>query len=694
MATINVNVGVANSYIVLYNITNNTSTQVLTNSSGSYSFTGLAVGSYSVYNTAIDTTGQNPPTKCGFPSGYTGTTHPRRQDVTLPLSTSTSTLTFDFDKPVPWSSLYGGNPPPYGLTTLGGVNLATGAVFSIPTISNNGFGYSIKDNMIYGQGAQSRTDATGTTVTLNPVVDLTNGTNINVADCNFEGLLILPAMLGTCTRMCAMCIDPLNLLYLRPVNIFDPTVELTAAPYGTNFSPGLTTAADQAFVPGINSIVWIANGVVQRFSLDTISATTIPITGIARSSSGAICFADMKNFYCPTGSKIYRLTLTDTIAVGSNLSDSPLSGASGDGARAANMPIYYSQPFITKRVNKAFASPGDTLIYTTTIINIGIADGITDTFIDTIPSGTSFISGTVVVDGVSNATANPNNIDLGSLIIGQIRTVTFNVVVTSTITNTALNNIGTVSTVSYDSITNLNYTFNYQSNIVTTTVIAPYIDIKKGVDRDYGGISDVIKYTITITNTATIVGTKAFLVDTVPIGSTFINNSLNVDGVTIIGGNLNPPTGYSLGTISAGQIITVTFSVNVVSIPSNNKIDNIAKLSYITNATPTVTMPLLSYSNIVTTTLIQADFTNTKKYVDLAYGTSGSIITYTIGIPNTGNTDGFNVFFIDTIPNDTTYVNNSLTINDVPVINTFPTIVIGTIPASTTTTIVYKVRVN
>ncbi|MGL4847826.1 MAG: hypothetical protein ACRC28_02710 [Clostridium sp.] len=694
MGTINVNVGVPNSYIVLYDHTLNTSTQALTNGAGSYSFTSIPIGSYSIYNTAIDTTGQNPPTTCGFPpGGYTGTTYPRRIDTTIVTATTTRTITFDFDKPVPWSAAYGGNPPPYGLTTGGGVNLATGATVAIPAIVNNGMGYSIKDDMIYGQCAQKRTDGTGADITLHPVVNLVNGSNLNVGDCDFRGLLIFPEALGAVNTMCAICIDPLNLLYLRPVDIFAPDVELTVSPYGTVFSPSLSSTADQAFVPSINSIIWVASGEVKRFSLDTIAATTMTITGVPLTNSGGVCFSDMKNFYCPTGSKIYKLKLTDTIAEGSYLANSTL-GTVGDASRAANMPVFAVNPIITKKVDKAFASPGDTLIYTTTIVNTGLTDGIIDTFIDTIPTGTQFITDTINLDGVLQTGKTPLNLDLGSLLIGVIRTVTFNVLVTSTIANSELTNVASLETTYYDGATEQNYTFDYISNNAVTTVVAPFIDINKTRDRTYGKIGDIITYTIVATNSSTLTATKSIMLDTTPVGSTFVSNSLIVNGVTITGGNLNPPTGYSLGTITGGKVNTVTFKVQVVSVPSNNTIENMAKLTYVYNVTGTTTVPLTSYSNTVTTDIKEANFTNIKKMVDKLYTIPGDTLTYTIVVPNTGNVSGTNVILKDTIPNGTTFVTNSMQINGASSTEVPPNINLGTILAGEVKTIIYQVLVN
>lgn len=127
-------------------------------------FTNIPIGSYRIYNTYISANA-TPPTVCGFPSGYTGTTYPRRADINITSVLQAATATFNFDKPVPWSTTNGGNAPNLGFTLNRFYNLANGAATVIsPNITNNAMGYSVVDNMLYG--ANGRSDTT-TTVSLN-----------------------------------------------------------------------------------------------------------------------------------------------------------------------------------------------------------------------------------------------------------------------------------------------------------------------------------------------------------------------------------------------------------------------------------------------------------------------------------------------------------------------------------------------
>ena len=83
-----------------------------------------------------------------------------------------------------------------------------------------------------------------------------------------------------------------------------------------------------------------------------------------------------------------------------------------------------------KSVDKAYAVQGDTLHYTSVITNTGSVLMTDLVFTDAIPAGTTFVAGSVEVDGVSYPAYNPQTgFDLPDLAAGVAVTVEFDVTV-------------------------------------------------------------------------------------------------------------------------------------------------------------------------------------------------------------------------------------------------------------------------
>lgn len=85
---------------------------------------------------------------------------------------------------------------------------------------------------------------------------------------------------------------------------------------------------------------------------------------------------------------------------------------------------------LLKEVDRAYAVAGDTLLYTVQIQNLGSVDLIGTTFRDPIPAGTSFVAGSVTVNGAPQPGFLPDpGFPLGTIAAGAVVTVTFQVTV-------------------------------------------------------------------------------------------------------------------------------------------------------------------------------------------------------------------------------------------------------------------------
>lgn len=112
---------------------------------------------------------------------------------------------------------------------------------------------------------------------------------------------------------------------------------------------------------------------------------------------------------------------------------SPFAGITVSASETSNtvsLAVVFARTTVVKSVDKTFATRGETLVYTSVVTNTGNIDVDSATFTDDIPAGTTFVAGSVKVDGVSEPASNPaDGISLGALAQGASVVVSFEVTV-------------------------------------------------------------------------------------------------------------------------------------------------------------------------------------------------------------------------------------------------------------------------
>ncbi|MGL5153254.1 MAG: DUF7507 domain-containing protein [Clostridium sp.] len=355
----------------------------------------------------------------------------------------------------------------------------------------------------------------------------------------------------------------------------------------------------------------------------------------------------------------------------------------------------------TKATDKNYAYVGETITYTIKLTNLGNTNADNIVLIDTIPNFTTFIPGSVIVNGVSKPASNPNlGIQVGTISPSQNVEVSFKVKATAVPDKNPINN---------EALVNFNYTVDpanvdgvgssERTNVVSTTIVQAVIETKKSVDNGYVDVDEVLTYTIEVKNTGNTVANNVVIYDTIPLNTQFIENSVEVNGAVVIGDN--PLTGIFYGSLQPGEEGFVTFKVRAISLPKVNPIQNTANISFAFTtdpSTPNGNMRNVS-SNIAPTTILSAFIMNEDgglvKSVNSSYGAVNDILTYSVLLKNTGNTDANNVTIYDPAPNGTEFVKNSLKINGVPIVNGDPSdgYNVGKIIALNTVMVEFKVRV-
>lgn len=192
--------------------------------------------------------------------------------------------------------------------------------------------------------------------------------------------------------------------------------------------------------------------------------------------------------------------------------------------------------------------------------------------------------------------------------------------------------------------------------------LAAILEVNKSSNKTVSYPGDTIRYTIVISNTGTDSAVNINFFDTIPTNTTFVSNSLKINGITQIG---QGPNGISIPNINKNEQTTVSFDVLVSdSIVNPTTIVNISQVIYSTNG---VSARDVTDSNILSTPIrLQPSLSKISKIPSKYFGSNGENITYTIIIPNTSSITANNVILKDTIPNGVNYQIGSVVINGTP----------------------------
>lgn len=347
---------------------------------------------------------------------------------------------------------------------------------------------------------------------------------------------------------------------------------------------------------------------------------------------------------------------------------------------------------LLKSSDKSSVEVGDVITYSITVTNTGTITANNVVLTEPIPAGTTFIPGSVTLDGIPTP-GNPSaGIPLGNMAPGASITMAFKVTATSIPVPNPTVNIATAQGTFTINPGEPPRTLDFDSNQVAVKIEEAMVSVVKSVDKDFAEVGDILTYTVLVTNTGTVPANNTVFTDFPPNGTSFVPGSVTINALPAAG---DPSLGIPLGNIPAGGFVTVTFKVTIDSIPVPNPLTNVAIIDADFPVDPNDPVSKTFNSNPVDTKVEIAEL-DTVKSVDKAFAEVGDTLTYTVIIKNTGSVVANNVIFTDVPPNGTTFITSSVTINGIPNGLANPTlgINVGSIPAGASVTVSFKVSVD
>ena len=205
------------------------------------------------------------------------------------------------------------------------------------------------------------------------------------------------------------------------------------------------------------------------------------------------------------------------------------------------------------------------------------------------------------------------------------------------------------------------YTFGEEEEDDTITAQWARVDVSKKCDVEAEKViqDQEITWTITATNLGTVVG-NAVIKDKIPEGTTFVENSIKVNGDTNSYNQENLENGIEV-RVEIGGSTELSFKTKVNDLDDKTIIPNIA---YLTDKT-VKTSPVEKTTNEVEVTYIEPIITENKEIKTengKEYVVQGEKITFSINVKNDGGLEK-EVNIKDKIPEGTTFVEKSVKLN-------------------------------
>jgi uncharacterized repeat protein (TIGR01451 family)/fimbrial isopeptide formation D2 family protein len=384
------------------------------------------------------------------------------------------------------------------------------------------------------------------------------------------------------------------------------TYNVTVSNNGAGDATGVTLTDD------LNTDILTLDGGSVTTSVGTATASgnsiTVNIGDLGSGANASISYQATVKDPLPAG----VVSVTNTATASSNEEDGTHSGEATTDLDAG--PVLE----IAKSTSNVYASPGDVLLYTVIIENIGNQEDTNVIFNDALPANTILINGSVNTTQGSVTSGNASGadtvvVDVGTVGSGDQVEITYQVTLAgSEMFATGQNEVTNEGVVTSDTFT------GGLSDTATTWVnVGPHLDASKrgilyqDIDRDGTiGPGDVLYFEIVFTNVGNQNATNVRVNDVLDRNLTLVERSVEANQGSVVSseGSLD----VTVDTLPPGEEISVSFQATVDDITFDvSEVTNQATATCneldTTFETNTVTIPVTSDPIIIDKPLREGD---------------------------------------------------------------------------------------
>ncbi len=280
---------------------------------------------------------------------------------------------------------------------------------------------------------------------------------------------------------------------------------------------------------------------------------------------------------------------------------------------------------VTKTVDNATPSLGDTVIFTITINNLGPDNATSVTVQDLLPAGLQFVSATPS-GGTYDQTTGIWTVGTVVTAMPQSLVIQAIVVTTGTLTN--------IATITHSDQYDPNPTNNVDNSI--ETVAEADLALVKAVSDPTPSVGDTITFFVGLTNLGPSTATGVTVADTLPTGLQFVS-------ATPSQGTYNPSTGiWTVGTVTVDEPLMMVIEAIVVSPVAQTNVATIYHSDQI-DANPN------NNTDSIVVVPLPADLQITKT-ANVTTIEVGGTLNYTLLVTNAGPGASTNVTVRDILP--------------------------------------------